>query len=58
MSRIVMVQISDTVKGTSQQRKFVIKNRGALIAAIQQWLSTTAEPALDAATLPQDMEEV
>jgi len=58
MSRIVMVQISDTEKGTSQQRKFIVKNRGQLVAAINTWLSSVAEPALDSGALPDDMQEV
>ena len=58
MSRIVMVQISDTEKGTSQQRKFIVRNRSRLVAAINDWLTSTAEPALDAAALPEDIQEV
>lgn len=58
MSRIVQVQITDTEKGTSQARRFVIRNRGQLVAAIDTWLSSIAEPALDKETLPDDMEEV
>lgn len=50
MTRIVFVQLSDTEKeGAVQQEKFVVGDRAALLEKIDNWLSTVAEPTLDAA---------
>ncbi|KKM80868.1 hypothetical protein LCGC14_1335510 [marine sediment metagenome] len=50
MARIVFVQLCDTEKeGAVFQEKFVAEDRAALLLAIDNWLSTVAEPALDAA---------